>query len=126
MPSLSLITSLITLLAISANVNGEPLAPSLDNRDGSDHRDNRHYPHPPHDPPHDPPHAPPPPPLSITVTPTTTTTAAPTITPPSIVSVPIVSSFETTIDLGVTQQPRGAGKSLPVQPTTSTAVIKRT
>ncbi|KAK1773128.1 hypothetical protein QBC45DRAFT_105742 [Copromyces sp. CBS 386.78] len=116
MPSIRLITSLITLLAITANVNGEPLAPSLDNRD------DRHYPHPPHDPPH----APPPPPLSITITPTTTTTTtAPTITPPSIVSVPIVSSFETTIDLGVTQQPRGAGKSLPVQPTTFAAVAKR-
>ncbi|CCC05497.1 hypothetical protein SMACR_09344 [Sordaria macrospora] len=150
MSSLTSITRLIALLSITANINGNPIEPSLDNRDGSD----RHYPHPPHDPPHTPypvasstasleardpqwshgpnvhdnhhyPHPPHDTPPSITVTPTTTTTAAPTVTPPSIVSVPIISSFETNIDLGVTQQPRGPGRSLPVQPTTFAAVVKR-
>ncbi|KAH7625158.1 hypothetical protein B0T09DRAFT_361560 [Sordaria sp. MPI-SDFR-AT-0083] len=125
MSSLTSITRLIALLSITANINGNPIEPSLDNRDGSD----RHYPHPPHDPPHTP-------------YPVASSTASleardpqwshgpnvhdnhhyphpPHDTPPSI------TFFETNIDLGVTQQPRGPGRSLPVQPTTFAAVVKR-
>ncbi|KAK3345646.1 hypothetical protein B0H65DRAFT_467264 [Neurospora tetraspora] len=60
--------------------------------------------------------------IDLSFFPSTTTT----IVPPTIISVPGVTTVYETVDLGVTNQPRGTGRSLPVQPTAFVAVIKRT
>ncbi|KAK3396841.1 hypothetical protein B0T20DRAFT_243942 [Sordaria brevicollis] len=112
MPSLTSLTGLLAIFLLATHVNGQHgFGPGV--------HINSHYPHPPHDQPYTT--------RTYSPPPTTTTTTSSTFGPPTIISVPGVTTIETTVTLGVTAgvEGRGGGRSVPVEGTTLVAVVRR-